>query len=199
VHELPKARTEGVISERIDDELVVYDEVSHMAHALAADARSVWERCDGCRSPAEIAQGLGMPPATVQQALDELQECGLLDDGSAPENSYSRRQAVTRIAKVGGAAVTAPLIYSVVIGSAAAAASACIANGQPESGCTAKTGAKAADSRCCSGTCYQTTGGSKLCVESDCVVAHGICVLGLIPCCAGPGTCTGIITLTCSS
>jgi len=111
VHELPKARTEGVISERIDDELVVYDEVSHMAHALAADARSVWERCDGCRSPAEIAQGLGMPPATVQQALDELQECGLLDDGSAPENSYSRRQAVTRIAKVGGAAVTAPLIY----------------------------------------------------------------------------------------
>ena len=149
LHELPKARTEGVITETVDDEIVVYDLDSQVAHSLTAVAASVWERCDGHASPAEIANGLGLPAAAVQQALDELQGCNLLDDGPELGEGYSRRQAVTKIAKVGGAAFTAPLIYSVVVGSAAAAAS-CLANGQPDPSCVAGPGAKAGSTRCCS-------------------------------------------------
>ena len=198
MHELPKARSEGVITEPVDDELVVYDLVSQTAHSLAAGAVSVWERCDGRSSPADIAQALGLPPAAVQQTLDELEGCGLLENGSAAAEVYSRRQAVTRIAKVGGAAVAAPLIYSVVVGSPAMAAS-CIANGQPEPACGAGPGKQGASSKCCSGFCYHTAAGAKTCVAANCIQAGGLCVLGLFPCCAGPGTCTGLITLTCNS
>lgn len=115
VPELPRARTEGVITEPVDGELVVYDKVNHTAHCLAPGAASVWERCDGLASPAEIAQALGVPAATVDQALTELRDCGLLDEPPALPDAYSRRQAVARIAKVGGVAFTAPLIYSVVV------------------------------------------------------------------------------------
>ncbi len=103
MHELPKARTDGVVTERVDGEIVVYDLDNQMGHCLTAVAASVWERCDGRGSPAEIAQALGRPAAGVKQALEELQACGLLDDRSALGEAYSRRQEVKRVATVGGA------------------------------------------------------------------------------------------------
>jgi hypothetical protein len=126
VTDRPKARTEGVITEQVDDELVVYDRLSQTAHCLSADAASVWELCDGHLSEAEIAQRLEILPEEVQRAIDALSERGLLEEApvTAPQvRAYSRRQATVRLAKAGGAAFAAPLIYSAVVGSVAAAAS----------------------------------------------------------------------------
>jgi hypothetical protein len=117
----PQARTEGIIDERVDDDLVLYDRDSQTAHSLSAGAARVWEFCDGDRSMTEIAQQLQLEPALVDQALAELSERGLLVE--LPESLISRRQAAKRLAKVGGAAFVAPLIYSVAIGPAMAAAS----------------------------------------------------------------------------
>ncbi len=174
-----------MITERVDDELLVYDEVSQIAHCLSAAAVPVWERCNGQLSPAEIADGLGRPLVAVEQALDELRERALLDDGPLLEPGYSRRQAVTRIAKIGGAAFTAPLIYSVAVGSTAAAASACLADGSVETGCTAAVGAKAADARCCSGTCYQNGSNVKKCVATSCNLPGLGCLISGASCCSG--------------
>lgn len=180
----PMARTDGVITERIDDELVVYDQMNQMAHCLSPDATRVWERCDGRRSEAEIARALDLAPSAVQQALDELSGCGLLDHPPVPVGGYSRRQALGRIATVGGASFTAPLIYSVVVGSPAAAASTCVPTGTVEPTCTATvSGTKATDAKCCAGQCYNHAG-TKTCVTAACAASGTFC-LSATTCCSG--------------
>jgi hypothetical protein len=139
----PQARSEGIIDERVDDDLVLYDRETQTAHSLPAAAAMVWEHCDGTRSAAEIGDQLELETALVEQALAELGESGLLVD--APANLISRRQAAKRLASVGGAALAAPLIYSVAIGPATAAATAvacsnvnCTSSGGGNNGQTTK-------------------------------------------------------------
>jgi hypothetical protein len=186
VEQRPKARTEGVVAERVGDELVVYDQQSQVGHCLSSTAASVWERCDGALLPAEIAAALTLEQTAVERAADELRECGLLDDGPVAETGYSRREAAVKFARVGGGALMAPLIYSVAIPQAAAAASACITNGNSETlSCSAAVGAKAADARCCSGTCYQTGAHNKICVAPTCNLAGIGCIGSGATCCSG--------------
>ena len=197
MHDRPLPRSEGIVTERVDDDLVVYDKESHVAHSLSRTAASVWDRCDGERTPEEIGRELALEPELVTQALDELSRCGLLDEGPSAVGDYSRREAAVRFAKVGGAAFAAPLIYSVVIGSAAAAAS-CKPNGTVvTTTCTGTGGAgtKGTDATCCSGTCYQGSGGTTTCVVATCLQAGALCVLGG-NCCSG--SCSGLITLVCA-
>jgi biotin operon repressor len=124
MHDPPKAKTQGVLPERVDDELVVYDQVSHTAHCLSSEVALVWEHCDGLRSQSELARALSLAPAAVERAVDALGECGLLDDVAVvAEHGYSRREAAVRVARAGGAAFAAPLIYSVAVPSMAAALS----------------------------------------------------------------------------
>jgi hypothetical protein len=124
----PKAKTEGIISERVDDDLVVYDQGTLTAHSLSADTAAVWLCCDGSTSCRQIAGKLGCDIAAVDQAVAALRETGLLDDRPGDRDGISRREAASKLAKVGGAALAAPLIYSVVIPGAAAAIS-CHAQG----------------------------------------------------------------------
>ena len=123
MHNRPQARIEGIVAEWVDDDLVIYDQLSQTAHSLSAAVANVWEVCDGQHSADEIARQLSLEPAMVARALEELSECGLLDDGSAIVPGISRREAAKKFAKVGGVAFSAPLIYSVAIGPATAAAS----------------------------------------------------------------------------
>lgn len=104
----------------------MYDQLSRTAHCLSRDAALVWERCDGRLSPAGIARRLDLEPDSVERAVDALSECGLLDEPPVTvtgEHAYSRREATVRLAKAGGTAFAAPLIFSAVVGSVAAAAS----------------------------------------------------------------------------
>lgn len=173
MHDRPRARTEGIVSERIDGELVVYDAATQTAHCLSAEAASVWEHCDGDLSTVEIADRLELPPESVERALGALSECALLDEGpaafdasAASERGYSRREAAFRLAKVGGAAFAGPLVYSVAVGTAQAAFSgtpfpACGTTGAT-SGCSA-SGSTPVGSQPPSDTCNGTTGTSGAC------------------------------------
>lgn len=116
----PKTRARDVFVEAVDSDLVVYDAVSKHAHCLGPDAASVWASCNGRRSESEIARRLGLAPATVVQAVDEFAAAGLLVDD---RSRMSRRDAAKRFATVGGAAMTAPLVYSVAVPPAYAACS----------------------------------------------------------------------------
>ncbi len=117
----PCARRDGLVSELVGDELVLYDKRTQTAHSLSADATLIWGRCDGRTSPAQIANALALEPAIVRRALTDLTDAGLLEAQGA--RSYSRREAAKRLAKVGGAALLAPTVYSVAIRPPAAAAS----------------------------------------------------------------------------
>ena len=113
-----RARSEGIVVEEVDDELVVYVQSTQTAHALSTDAASVWRCCDGQSSAKDIARRVGLEEAGVAQALGELSAAELLEE---PEG-ISRRAFYRRMAEL-GAAVSAPLIYSVAIPAASAAQS----------------------------------------------------------------------------
>src|SRR5207248_8726854 len=92
----------------------------------AASAGAWWGRCSGRWRGIEIAGSLGLEAVVVEGAVDELRQAGLLDGPAVMAgNGYSRREAALSFAKIGGAAVAAPLIYSVAIPSAAVAGNSC--------------------------------------------------------------------------
>jgi hypothetical protein len=117
--QLPPGRREGLVVERLGDELLVYDSETTRAHSLNGVAAAVWEACDGERDAAAIAELVGVPEDSAWRALSQLEERGLLD-GELPVrmsgSEYSRRQAVRRMGLIGAsAAFAAPLVKSIVV------------------------------------------------------------------------------------
>ncbi len=108
----PMARTDDLIVEKVDREVLVYDQRSDEAHCLSHTAAQVWRACDGETPREQLTTRLELDADTVERALDELEACGLLDGIANP--GVTRREAATRFAKVGAAAAAAPLIYSIV-------------------------------------------------------------------------------------
>lgn len=115
----PLARADGLLSEAVDGEIVVYDEERNVAHSLSPSAAMVWHRCDGHTSWEEISEQSGLPLGTVKRAVHELDEARLL---TTP--GITRRDAGKRAAVLGGALVVAnALVYSVPVPASAAACS----------------------------------------------------------------------------
>jgi hypothetical protein len=126
----PLRRSDDLIVEALDDELLVYDRVNKRAHCLGADAARVWHACDGSMDATALSAELGLPRDVVRQALDELEDSELLDHGLElvdviPGNgngrAVTRRELAVRSAQVGTAAATAPLILSITAPTAMAA------------------------------------------------------------------------------
>ena len=99
-YDRPEARTDGLVAERVDRDLVIYDETSRMAHCLSGEVAPIWDRLDGRMTPSQIASSLEIPKVTVVKAVDELREAGLLVE-TAP--GHTRRDFGKRFAAVGGA------------------------------------------------------------------------------------------------
>jgi hypothetical protein len=109
----PLARADELVVEEVGDELLVYDQTNECAHSLGVAAARVWRACDGERSAKALSTELDMDADTVRRALEELEECNLLDDGQ-PLTGITRREATLKGAKLGAAAASAPLIYSIL-------------------------------------------------------------------------------------
>jgi hypothetical protein len=131
VPDFPRARTSSLLVEELDGELMVYDQDADTAHVLRDDVARVWQLCDGTADADRIAADLRLDLTIVELALDELRTSDLLTADSADASALSRRDAVKKVAKVGAAAASVPLIYSLAIGPAAAMASATTCNVQP--------------------------------------------------------------------
>lgn len=117
----PRARSARLLTERLNDEILLFDQDQDVAHCLQADLARVWECCDGQHSVPDIAAALGLTEIQVEAAVTELGGQALLE--AAPElEGYSRRDAAKRIAKIGAGVAAAPLVYSLAIGPAAAMA-----------------------------------------------------------------------------
>jgi hypothetical protein len=130
----PLARTDDLVVEELDGELLVYDSNNQRAHCLGVTAARVWRACDGEASVEAICAALDMDAETVNDALAELertellQSSGLLEvlngNGNGASNGIglTRREMGKRSAQVGGAAFAAPLILSIAAPTPAAAA-----------------------------------------------------------------------------
>jgi hypothetical protein len=128
----PIARTEGLMTEEVDDELLVYDQRHESAHRLNRTAAIVWRNADGNRSVGDLvkvlAETLGdlADEDLVMVALDDLGRSGLLlDDEPRPadETRVSRRRFIRRVGVVGTAALALPIVYSMASPTPAAAQS----------------------------------------------------------------------------
>lgn len=112
---IPQARQDGLLVEKVGEELLIYDQDSHIAHCLSPIAGSVWRHCDGEREVTELIQLAGVSENLVADALHELREKNLLDadpqlEGTVP--GISRREAIVRGVRISAAAAAVPLIVS---------------------------------------------------------------------------------------
>jgi hypothetical protein len=136
-----RARHDDLVIRELPDELLVYDTETHDAHCLNETAAFIWRQCDGKTSVPEIAQRLSAKTETdvdeelVWGALEDLWKRQLLVGESAParERTMSRGQLVRRAAIV--AAVSVPVVTSIVAPKAAQAAS-CLGPGAACDGAT---------------------------------------------------------------
>ncbi|HUH61479.1 MAG TPA: PqqD family protein [Terracidiphilus sp.] len=130
---LPCARKNQVLSTKLLEETMVYDQISHRAHVLNRTVALVWESADGRNSIDEIAQilhrELGLPAdrEVVLLALQELSESGLLQEpvqAEAGHDRLTRRQVAQRLALAGASLALVPLVTSVLAPTPAMAQSA---------------------------------------------------------------------------
>ena len=173
----PKARSEGLVVQALGEELLIYDLDTDQAHCLGPTAASVWKRCDGDRTVAQITDGLppdaGSSEEVVRRAISELAELGLLDAQESGMD-WSRRELVLRVGGAGAAAAaSAPLVKSIIAPTPAAAVTCrgatqtcggvalpccpgllCCASGAFSGTCRLASGASCTtNSQCCSNRC----------------------------------------------
>lgn len=162
---LPHAREAGLVVQHAGEETLVYDLDRYRAYCLNPAAALVWRHCDGRTSVAEMAtllqKELGAPPEKeiVWLALQRLGRAHLLREPLAPSvgsGPHSRREAMRKIALLGGISVLLPAIGSIVVPTAASAAS-CVAS------CIGKPNGTLCGSPCNGTKCCQTG----VCVTSN--------------------------------
>jgi hypothetical protein len=117
----PTARTEGIVVRELPDEVLVYDLGTHKAVCLNSTAAAVWRLCDGRRTGEEIRRALeksaggAVPEELVWLALEQLGKDGLLEarpPRPAALAGITRREMIRRVGL--GAAVTLPVVASIV-------------------------------------------------------------------------------------
>lgn len=145
---VPKRREGGLVTERLEGEVLLYVEATHRAFCLNPAAAQVWELIDGTRDVRAIAGRAQMSPELVTMTLDEMGAAGLLDarpHGTSSSVDLSRR----RLVRAGLVAI--PFIVAITVPRAAEAASACTVGLPGGPACSPTT-------PCCSGICNETLG-----------------------------------------
>ena len=148
----PQARSRELVVKTVAGEVLVYDLARHRAHRLNVAAAAVWRACDGTRTLAEIAMratsdsGLTLDGAAVGYALTQLDRAHLLAEPGLPADTHprmTRRDLIRR----GATLATIPLVASVLVPTAARAAS-------PTGSCLQESSKCSSNDQCCSGNCF---------------------------------------------
>jgi hypothetical protein len=136
----PRARTDELVIEELDDELLVYDLRTDAAHCLDPEAAAIWRACDGTASVADIAAATATTPEAVDHAIEQLSGRDLVEG----IGDHSRREAVKLVLTAGAVGAALPIVKSIVAPTPAqAGVPSCLPNG---AGC-------AIDDQCCSLNC----------------------------------------------
>ncbi|HTX46499.1 MAG TPA: PqqD family protein [Solirubrobacteraceae bacterium] len=127
----PNARRQGLLTESVDGELIIYDQASDLVCRLNRTAACVWKASDGTRTVGDLvdvlAQDLGdvADEDLVLVTLDSLSEYGLLEAGypqrDEASSQLSRRRFIRSAGVVGVAAAALPMVSSLVAPTPAAA------------------------------------------------------------------------------
>lgn len=115
----PTARREGIRTQMVGDELVVYDEGEHLAHCLTPTAALIWQHCDGATSIHQLATYVEGNEDLVRGVIGELEKVDLLTE---PVTATARRSS-QQLEHAARLAATVPVIRSLVVPEPAAAVS----------------------------------------------------------------------------
>lgn len=160
---LPKAKIDNILTQSIDEELLIYDLDNHKASCLNQTSAMVWQTCNGYRDIAEIGRVISKKLKTpisedfVRLALSELKKEQLLEDSSNMDDLMAGTSRREMVKKVGLASMIAlPVISSVVVPNAAHAQS----NLLPLfAGCSSNF-------QCASSNCYPSAAFGQVCCSS---------------------------------
>lgn len=128
----PRSRTEQLLIEELDDELLVYDLDADKAHRLNHTAAAVFRNADGERSVADLVDVVGptvgelVDEDLILITLDNLAEARLIEDyesRASRDARLSRRRFIRRAGTVAAAAMVLPIVHSIVAPSAQAQSS----------------------------------------------------------------------------
>ena len=126
----PQIRRSGLVVQEMPDELLVYDLESSKAHCLNDSAAMVWRYRESPNSLSDIVKsfeassGSKVTEDFVWLAIDQLNEKGLLENGTAKKFAGHSRREVLK--KIGLASMVAlPVIASLVAPQNALASSSC--------------------------------------------------------------------------
>ena len=193
----PLARSEDLVIEEVEDEVLVYDAKNQQAHCLASAAAKVWRACDGTKDVPALAESLALSVDDVTRALEMLDGVELLENqglqivtnGDGNGDGLTRRELGRRSAKVGAAVAAAPMLYSVTVPSPAAAQTPTnlVCALFSTNACGTSAGAGAISGCCC---CCQGGG--------DCKVGGAISTCKMSTCPDGtPGMCSSSCNQNC--
>jgi hypothetical protein len=123
---VPMARTEEILVESLEDEVLIYDLRSHEAICLNASAVVIWDLCDGQRTIGDIVDEVGNAEVTerhVADTLDQLREKNLLevDATTAAHRAGAPTSRRAFLGTAAAASVVLPAVMSAMVPTAAAA------------------------------------------------------------------------------
>lgn len=130
MNKLPKARTENIVVQELDNELLIYDLMSNRALCLNETTKLIWQACDGKKTAMEIGEGIGQTLKStpneeiVWLALDLLEKENLIENGEQFSNHFagiSRREVIKKVGF--GTMIALPVIAAVVAPNSISAAS----------------------------------------------------------------------------
>lgn len=128
-HLTPRARTEGLVVQNLEDEVLVYDLERHKAHSLNRTAAIIWRHCDGRTTLEELARLLKTELKTevdeelVCFALEQLGRDHLLEERAQLPMNGARMSRRALMLRLGMAAALVPLVTTISAPTANAATS----------------------------------------------------------------------------
>lgn len=124
MNKLPRAKTENLVVQNLNDGILIYNLTDNKAFCLNETSAIVYQACDGKTTFADLQSKSGFPEDLIHLTLSELEKQGFIEMSSdyvSTLNGMSRREAVK---KVGLATMIAlPVVSSLVAPLAADAAS----------------------------------------------------------------------------
>ncbi len=122
IESFPELREEGILVQDLGGEVLIYDLVRHRAHGLNPVAALTWKHCDGKTSLSGLAKiirrehDLPVDTELVALIVGRLEKAHLLKDSRKWKGkvSYSRREFVEKLKKLGlAASVLLPVVSSI--------------------------------------------------------------------------------------
>ena len=113
-------RVDGLLVERTENELLVFNDITGEAHALNGTATVVYDLCDGDTTlgdmvaPVAAATGLPADDQVVALAIEELVDAGLIELAATGAPAIGRRALIAKLGLAAAAVASLPVVESIV-------------------------------------------------------------------------------------